>query len=53
MIKVDHPNGYKGILYGQSGMTIYSPDGEIFLHTDKRAINTKSELQDVLSEVSK
>ena len=29
MIKVDHTNGYKGILHGQSGMTIYSPDGEI------------------------
>ena len=38
-----YANGYKGILYGLSSMSIYKDNKEIF-HTGFRTIDTKEEL---------
>lgn len=39
-------NGYKGMLYGESSMSIYGPDGARVFETKFRNINTLEELQD-------
>lgn len=39
-------NGYKGMLYGESSMSIYGPDGARIFDTKFRNINTLEELQD-------
>lgn len=55
-IKVRHPNGYSGILYGKSSLAIYDDHGIELIHTGYRTINTEKELYDVLEklpEVSK
>lgn len=51
MIKVEHPNGYMGILYGKSSMSIYDKDGHECLHTGFRTPNTEEELYEVLEEM--
>ena len=50
-IIVEHPNGYKGILYGARSMSIINADGKEVLHTGFRNINTKEELYTQLSEM--
>ena len=49
-IKVKHPNGYSGILYGKRSMVIFY-DNEEVLHTRFRNINTKEELYDNLEKM--
>lgn len=49
-IRVDHPNGYHGVLYGRKSMSIYYNGDEIF-HTGFRKINTKEELYKQLEEM--
>lgn len=41
--EVIHPNGYKGILYGNSSMVVLKDDKEL-LHTGFTKIKTKEEL---------
>ena len=48
MVKVKHPNGYTGILYGKSSMVIHDPDGHEVMHTGFRNIHTKEQLYDYL-----
>ena len=50
VIKVEHPNGYFGILYGISSMRIFDKDGREVLHTGSRTIHTKEELYERLEE---
>ena len=50
-IKVRHPNGYSGILYGKSSLEIYDDHGIEIIHTGYRTINTEKELYDVLEKV--
>ena len=49
-IMVEHENGYRGILYGKSSMSIFKGDKEV-LHTGFRNINTADELYEELSEM--
>lgn len=51
VIKVEHPNGYMGVLYGKSSMSIYDKDGHECLHTGSRTPQTKTELYEVLEEM--
>lgn len=41
IIKVEHPNGYSGTLYGKRSMSIYK-DGREVLHTGFRNENIKT-----------
>ena len=50
-IKVEHPNGYMGVLYGKSSMSIYDNDGHECLHTGSRTPQTETELYEVLEEM--
>lgn len=50
-IKVTHPNGYVGVLYGRSSMAIYDKRGHEVMHTGFRNINTDIELYAVLDQV--
>lgn len=50
-IKVEHPNGYSGVLYGRSSMSIYDPQGCEVLHTGSSTVKTEKELYDVLGKV--
>lgn len=50
-IKVHHPNGYAGILYGKSSLAIYDDHGIEIIHTGHRTINTEKELYDVLEKL--
>lgn len=45
-IRYTSPNGYSGVLYGKSSMSIYNPDGTESLHTGRRVINTYEELKE-------
>lgn len=47
-VKVEHPNGYLGILYGKSSMSVYDEDGHEVLHTGNRNVNTEAELYELL-----
>ena len=49
-IKVKHPNGYSGMLYGKRSMVIFYNNEEV-LHTGFRNINTKEELYDNLEKM--
>ena len=46
-MRIKHPNGFEGVLYGTSSMVILK-DGEEVLHTGFRNVNTEEELIDVL-----
>lgn len=48
VIKAEHPNGYMGILYGESSMSIYDENGHEILHTGSRNIDTEAELYELL-----
>lgn len=50
IIKVEHPNGYTGVLYGKSSMSIKDQEGREVLHTGSRNINTEAELYQHLEE---
>lgn len=52
-VKVNHPNGYSGILYGKSSMSIFDEDGHEVMHTGFRTPQTKEELYDVLETMPK
>ena len=43
-IKYTSPNGYTGILYGESSLAVFKPDGTESLHTGRRKIETYEEL---------
>lgn len=43
-------NGYTGVLYGESSLSIYAPDGKESMHTGSRNINTYEELVKVVDE---
>ena len=43
-IKYTSPNGYMGILYGESSLAVFKPDGTESLHTGRRNIETYEEL---------
>lgn len=54
IIKVEHPNGYSGVLYGKRSMVIFK-DGKEVLHTGFRNKNIKTadDLYKVLEEQPK
>ena len=41
-------NGYKGMLYGESSMSVYGPDGSRVFETKFRNINTLEELAEFI-----
>ena len=49
-IKATHENGYSGVLYGNSSMSIYYNGREV-LHTGFRTIETKEELMEELENM--
>lgn len=51
IVKVEHPNGYMGVLYGKASMAIYDKDGHECVHTYHRAPNTEAELYEVLEDM--
>lgn len=53
VIKVEHPNGYAGVLYGNASMSIYDKEGHECLHTCFRRSNTEEELYAVLETMPK
>jgi hypothetical protein len=50
VIKYTSENGYTGVLYGRSSMSIYDPEGHECLHTGFRNINTYEELVETVNE---
>ena len=50
-VKVKHPNGYFGILYGRNSMAVYDELGHQVVHTGSRSINTEQELYAVLEKM--
>ena len=52
-IRVKHPNGYSGVLYGKKSMIIYRPDGTECLHTGFRNkdIKTETDLYEQLEDM--
>ena len=45
VIKYTSENGYTGMLYGESSIVIYDPDGNLVFQTGCRTINTETELK--------
>ena len=43
-IRYTSDNGYTGVLYGESSLSIYTSDGKERMHTGSRSINTYEEL---------
>ncbi len=50
MITYVSPNGFKGVLYGESSLSIYAADGHEILHTGSRSIDTYDELVDIVEQ---
>ena len=50
VIKYTSENGYTGVLYGKSSMSIYDPEGHECLHTGFRNINAYEELVETVNE---
>lgn len=50
MIEYESPNGYKGVLYGKSSISIYNADGLEVLHTRSRSVNTPEELKECIDD---
>lgn len=44
-------NGYRGVLYGKSNMSIYDPEGREVLHTWFRNANSFDELREVVDDM--
>ena len=51
MIEYTSLEGYRGVLYGKSSMSIYGPDGKEVLHTGSRTPNTLEELKEVVDKM--
>ena len=49
-IKVTHPNGYTGVLYGESSLSIFDLEGKECMHTGFRNANTEKELYELLED---
>ena len=47
-IEYKSDNGYSGVMYGRSSMSIYGPDGKEVLHTCFRAAETYDELREIV-----
>lgn len=47
-IRYASANGYTGVLYGKSSLSVYGPDGKEVLHTGARNVNTLEELKHVV-----
>ena len=43
MIKYESENGYTGILYGESSLSVFDSNGKERLHTGSRTVNTLDE----------
>ena len=50
VIKYTSDNGYPGVLYGRSQLSIYDPEGHESLNTGFRNINTYEELVETVNE---
>ena len=50
-IKVEHPNGYTGVLYGKSSMSIYDEKGHECFHTIHSRIKNEAELCELLEDM--
>ena len=50
-IEYTSPNGYRGVLYGKSSMSIYGPIGKVVIHTGHRTPNTLEELKKQVDEM--
>lgn len=48
MMTYTSPNGYTGILYGKSSLSIKDSNGKEVLHTGSRNVNTMEELKDLV-----
>lgn len=51
MIKVSHPNGYTGILYGRSSMIIFDEHSNKLLHTGYSSVKTPRDLYRILESM--
>lgn len=53
VIRVVHPNGYSGVLYGKRSMRIFGPDNKEVLHTGFRNkdIKTGQDLYEQLEDM--
>ena len=49
-IKYTSENGYTGVLYGKSSLSIYNPDGRECFHTWSRGITTYDELVRIVDQ---
>jgi len=52
-IEYTSPNGYRGVLYGTSSMSIYDSNGTEVLHTGSRVVNNLEELKIVVEQMPK
>ena len=50
-IEYTSPNGFRGVMYGKSSLSIYYPDGMEALHTGERTPQTLSELMHIVDEM--
>jgi hypothetical protein len=50
MIKVKHPNGYEGLLYGEHSVVVFKNKKEV-LHSGSTLLKTKEELYNFLEEM--
>ena len=50
-IEYTSQNGYRGVLYGKSSMSIYGPNGKEVIHTGHRTPNTLEELKKQVDEM--
>ena len=50
-IEYTSPNGFRGVMYGKSSLSIYYPDGMEALHTEERTPQTLSELINIVDEM--
>lgn len=53
MVEIKHPNGYIGILYGESSYAVLDKDRKEILHTGSRCINTEKEVYEQLERIPK
>lgn len=53
MMKIEYTssNGYRGVLYGTSSMSIYDSTGTEVLHTGSRVVNNLEELKTVVEQM--
>jgi len=48
---IEHPNGFKAVLYGKRSMSIYTPEGRECLHTGSRSPQTEEQVMECLEEM--